>query len=264
MINLVAAIFAAALALAPLVASADANHARAIAERIDNSYSGYGTSTANGRMTLYAGGRTAERSFQTRSLEARGAIDEYSVLVFQEPRDMAGVALLTHAMTEPSADLQWLYVPAGGRIKRISSNNKSGNFVSSEFSYEDFAKQDIDEFTYGYVGTENCPGTSMTCEVIEAYPRSQNSGYSKRVIWADTQEWRPQMVEFFNRRGAHEKTVYLSDYERPGGVKWRPMVMDMRNHLNGRRTVMQWSNYRFGQRLDPNDFSSERLHMLAR
>ena len=36
-------------------------------------------------------------------LEARGAIDEYSVLVFQEPRDMAGVALLTHAMTEPSA-----------------------------------------------------------------------------------------------------------------------------------------------------------------
>jgi hypothetical protein len=34
---------------------------------------------------------------------------------------------------------QWLYLPALKRVKRISSSNKSGPFVGSEFAYEDIS-----------------------------------------------------------------------------------------------------------------------------
>ena len=53
------------------------------------------------------------------------------------PRDIEGTALLSHAKIL-DADDQWLYLPALKRVKRISSSNKSGPFVGSEFAFEDF------------------------------------------------------------------------------------------------------------------------------
>lgn len=243
---------------------ASAEKGRSIAQKIDKSYSGYRTSSADGQMILYTGGRKATRTFTSQSLENLGrSPNEFNVLVFDAPKDMRGVALLTHARTEPQDDYQWLYLPAASRTKRITSSNRSGKFVSSEFSYEDLAKQDVDEFTYKWLRTEACPGGGQTCEVIEAYPKSKKSGYQKRVIWADTKAYRAQQIQFFNRRGAHEKTLTLSNYKRPGGGKWRPMTLDMVNHLNKRRTVLKWSNYKFGVKLGGNDFDSQRLGLAT-
>ena len=244
-------------------ATADTQRGRTVAENLDMSYSGYGTSVANGKMTLFVGGRKAVRSFRSLSLETKGAIDEMSILVFSEPKDMRGVALLTHARTEPREDLQWLYIPAGSRTKRITSSNKSGRFVSSEFSFEDLARQDVDEFTYAWLRQESCPSVSLTCDVIEAYPKSRNSGYSKRVIWVDTKAHRAYQIDYFNQSGVHEKRLELSTYERPMGVKWRPMKMDMRNLLNNRRTVLEWSQYKFSVPLQPAFFDSNRLAEAA-
>jgi len=33
------------------------------------------------------------------------------------------------------------------RVKRISSNNKSGPFTGSEFAYEDISSQEVDKYT---------------------------------------------------------------------------------------------------------------------
>lgn len=254
--------------LMPLSVSVMANDAekgREIAEKMDQSYSGYGTSRADGEMILYLGNREVKRSFRSLTLEDLGNIpSEYNVLVFESPGDMRGIALLTHAKTEPEDDNQWLYLPAAARTKRISSSNVSGKFVSSEFSYEDLAKQEVDEYTYKWLRTESCPGSDMTCEVIETYPKNENSGYTKRVIWVDTDEFRAQKVDFYNRRGVHEKTLLLTDYTLPDNGRWRPLNLDMTNELNGRRTVMVWSNYQFGEPLGKKDFMSQRLKTLSR
>ncbi len=254
----------AALTLLAAPAALADDKGRSIAKKIDASYSGYRTSKADGQMILYTGGRKATRTFTSQSLEKKGGnANELNVLVFDSPKDMRGVALLTHARTEPNDDFQWLFLPAAARTKRITSSNKSGKFVSSEFSYEDLAKQDVDEFTYTWLRTESCPGSNLTCEVIEAFPKSRASGYKKRVIWADTKQYRAQQIQFFNRRGAHEKTLTLSNYKKPSGGKWRPMTLDMVNHLNKRRTVLKWSGYKFGVNLQASDFDSQRLGLMS-
>ncbi|WP_241819170.1 outer membrane lipoprotein-sorting protein [Enterovibrio norvegicus] len=253
------------LLMSPNLLANDAEKGREIAEKMDQSYSGYGTSSADGEMILYLGNREVKRSFRSLTLEDLGNTpSEYNVLVFESPGDMRGIALLTHARTEPDDDHQWLYLPAASRTKRISSSNVSGKFVSSEFSYEDLAKQELDEYTYKWLKTEPCPDSELTCEVIESYPMNENSGYSKRVIWVDTEHNRAQKVIFHNRRGVHEKTLLLSDYTLPDKGRWRPLNLDMTNELNGRRTVMVWSNYQFGEPLNKNDFRSQRLQALSR
>ena len=79
--------------------------------------------------------------------EGRG---DKSIIVFDSPRDIGGTALLSHTkILEP--DDQWLYLPALGRVKRISSGNKSGPFVGSEFAYEDLVSQEVDKYNYRWL-----------------------------------------------------------------------------------------------------------------
>jgi hypothetical protein len=56
-------------------------------------------------------------------------------------------------------DDQWLYLPAIKRVKRISSNNKSGPFMGSELAFEDLSSQEVEKYTYKFIKKENLNGT---------------------------------------------------------------------------------------------------------
>ena len=51
-------------------------------------------------------------------------------------------------------DDQWLFLPAIKRVKRISSRNKSGSFMGSEFSYEDLGSTEVEKYTHKFLGDE--------------------------------------------------------------------------------------------------------------
>ncbi|MBT3816289.1 MAG: outer membrane lipoprotein-sorting protein, partial [Methylococcales bacterium] len=80
-------------------------------------------------------GAESLRSLSMKTLEIIGDGDK-SLTIFDRPRDIKGTAFLsfTHPLT---ADEQWLYLPALKRVKRISSSNKSGPFLGSEYAFED-------------------------------------------------------------------------------------------------------------------------------
>ena len=80
-------------------------------------------------------GQESRRQLRVQVLEVSDDGDK-SLFVFDEPRDIQGTAFLIHAHRE-DADDQWLYLPALKRVKRISSANRSGSFMGSEFAYED-------------------------------------------------------------------------------------------------------------------------------
>jgi hypothetical protein len=93
------------------------------AERRDR---GWGDSQAQAIMILEdIGGNTRERRLRLSTLERRGDNQgDKSLIVFDEPRDIKGTALLSYTrILEP--DDQWLFLPALKRVKRISSANKS-------------------------------------------------------------------------------------------------------------------------------------------
>jgi len=111
----------------------------AIAEESDRRDLGFGAYTVEGEMVLRdKARRESRRSFENLILERPDpCIGDLGIIVFSRPRDIRGTELLTHANIEPEDDDQWLFLPAVKRVKRISSSNRAGKFVSSEFSYED-------------------------------------------------------------------------------------------------------------------------------
>ena len=266
-------VLAAVLAVGAAAGSAGARaetpeeKGRAIFAEAERRNRGYESEEVDGEMVLRnQAGKESRRVFRSMVLERPSPdVGDKSVMVFVQPRDIRGVSLLTHDHAEPKNDDQWLYLPSIKRVKRISSSKRTGKFVASEFSYEDLGSSGIDDHHYKWLRNEPCPNDeSWTCFVTESYPRNRKSGYSKRVVWIDTEEYRLHYMEFHNRRGDLEKTLTYGSYRQYLGKYWRVDRMTMVNAQTGKSTEMIWSDYRLRTGLTARDFSHRRLESLSR
>ncbi len=224
-----------------------------IAARSDRSDRGFGDSRVGLTMTLHnAAGAQSKRTLQIRTLEIPSEdLGDKSLIIFDSPRDIDGTALLSHAkILDP--DDQWLFLPALKRIKRISSVNKSGPFVGSEFAFEDFTALELMKYSYKYLREEPC-GEFM-CDVVERYPRYEYSGYTRQVSWVDQEVFQVRKVEFYDRRDDLLKTLALKNYRLYKDKYWRALELSMTNHQTGKRTELIYDDYVFGAGLKSKDF----------
>lgn len=224
----------------------------AVAKAADQSDAGFGDSTADMAMVLQISeNKTVTRMMRQLTLEVADDGDK-SILVFDRPRDLKGTAILTHThRTTP--DDQWLYLPALKRVKRISSSDKSGPFMGSEFAYEDLASQEVEKYHYRYLREEPC--ADDMCDVIERIPTDKKSGYSYQIAWFDQSEHRLQRVDYFDRKRSPLKTMEMVGYRPYLDQFWRPDEMHMSNHQTGKSTILQFSNHRFQVGLNDADFT---------
>ncbi len=229
----------------------------AIALEADARNTGFRDSTVKMLMTLKnRHGQESIRNIRVKTLEVQDDGDK-SMSIFDDPRDVKGTAFLTYTHKTGDDD-QWLYLPALKRVKRISSRNKSGSFMGSEFSYEDIASQELEKYTYKWIRDEVYKGNDSF--VVEYYPVDRkNSGYTRQVTWIDKDEYRVWRVEYFDRKSSHLKTLEISGYKAYMSKYWRAGEMHMVNHQNGKSTLLEFSDYEFMTGLKASDFSQNSL-----
>jgi len=220
---------------------------------------GYGDISVSGEMILIGkAGQKSTRRFDAKWVETGGGKSR-SLLIFRWPGDIRNTALLTHVKPRKQDD-QWLFLPSLSKVRRISSSGRSGSFVGSEFSFEDMVDQDSDKFAHSWLKDERCPGQG-TCHVVDRRPKSK-SGYSLQRVWFDQKNLTIQQVMYFDRRGAHLKTLTLSGYKLYNGKFWRARKMAMKNHLTGKSTVLTWSDFKFNTGVNPNTLTPNALKRI--
>lgn len=256
-----AAAMAAVGSAQPLSAQDPGAKGLEIAEEVDRRDLGWGDESNNLEMILEnRNGDVSTRVLRRQVLETHveGHGDK-SIVVFDSPRDVNGTALLSHTrILDP--DDQWLFLPALGRVKRISSANKSGPFVGSEFAFEDLVSQEVDKYEYEWLRDEACG--DLTCHVVQRTPLYEKSGYTRQVVWWDTEEYRFQQVEYYDRKDSLLKTLTYHDYQQYAGQFWRPDRMSMENHQSGKATDLVFSDYVFGAGLEESGFTPARLRRV--
>jgi outer membrane lipoprotein-sorting protein len=227
-----------------------------IAEEADRRASGYGDSEETFTMTLRdKRGRQRTRALRLRSLEQADDGD-WSLTIFDQPADVKGTALLTYSHgLEP--DDQWIFLPALKRVKRISSKNKSGPFMGSEFAFEDFSSFELEKYHYTYLRDEACG--ELQCTVSEWIPAYEHSGYSRLEVWHDQSEYRGHRIEFYDRNGKHLKTLLMDDYRLFEQRFWRPMHWQMTNHKTGKVSLLDYDSIEFGMGFTSRDFDQNSL-----
>ncbi len=204
-------------------------------------------------------GLTSERNMRMKSLEVIGDGDK-SLFIFDTPRDIRGTAFLTFSHIH-KPDQQWMYLPALKRVKRISSRNKSGPFMGSEFAFEDLSSQEVERFTYNFLREEPC-NNGANCWVMERFPVDKFSGYTKQIVWLDSTEYKAIKIDFYDRKHSLLKTLTFLDYQQHLGKFWRANKMQMVNHQTGKSTKLLYENFQFNTGLTQADFNRNALQRL--
>ncbi|GMR04634.1 MAG: outer membrane lipoprotein-sorting protein [Thermodesulfobacteriota bacterium] len=222
---------------------------------------GFGNTKSELKMILEnRKGRKSERLMRIYILEVPDENEgDKSLVIFDEPRDIKGTALLSYAHILKDDD-QWLYLPALKRVKRISSSNKSGPFMGSEFAYEDITGQELKKYSYRWLRDEPCG--ELECFVVERRPLYKKSGYTRMVTWIDKGEYRLQRIDYYDRRDALLKTLTFSGYKQYLDRFWRATDMYMVNRQTGKKTRLLYKKYEFKTGLKDSDFTKSRLKRL--
>ena len=244
----------------PLAAQGSAARGLEIAREAERRDTGWGDSRAALTMILQdRRGNTRERKLRILALENPGENNgDKSIAIFDSPADLKGTILLTR--TQLQDDDQWLFLPALKRVKRISSSNKTGAFFGSEFAYEDISAPEIGKFRYDYVGQKPCG--RLTCFVVERTPSYRNSGYSKLITYYDTTAYRPQRIDYYDRRGKLMKVLTFGGYKKYAGRFWRAATYTMKNLKTGKTTVLKYGNWKFRTGLNDAYFSKDNLRNI--
>lgn len=231
----------------------------AIAEKADDTTNGFVDSQANMRMILTnRHGQTSERELRVRTMEVEGDGDK-SMTIFDTPADVKGTALLTFTHKLKNDD-QWLYMPALRRVKRMSSSNKSGPFMGSEFAFEDLGSQEVEKYTWKFIREEELNGTPTY--VLERTPVDKKSGYTRQTLWMNQVELFAMKIDYYDRKNTLLKTLDFSDHKKYLDKFWRAHNMMMVNHQTDKKTELIWSDILFGNDYSDTDFTKQSLKRL--
>ncbi|MEQ9010896.1 outer membrane lipoprotein-sorting protein [Algiphilus sp.] len=226
---------------------------RTIAEEAWARGNGFGSLRAEVEMTIITrSGQQASRRLEIALLEGEGEASKALTRV-ESPRDVAGTALLTHT-DSAGAQQQWLYLPAASRTRRISSENRSGSFMGSEFSFDDFGAQPPSRYNFQYLREASLNG--MPCHVIERHPRADRQGHE--IAWLDKERLLLQRVEYYDANGDKTRVLTVEDYKSYPGADgksyWRATSLRMDNARTDAASVLRWEDIELGAGLDTRDF----------
>jgi hypothetical protein len=226
-----------------------------IAQLVENANNGFIGERSEMEMILINahGDRTVRKlTSEVRETEKDG---DLSRSTFLWPADVKGTQVLTWSHKQGDDD-QWLFLPSMKRVKRISSSNKSGAFMGSEFAFEDLGSQELEKYTYALV--EESERDGRPCWLLERVPTSPRSGYSRERVWMDREYMNPLRIEYFDRKGELLKVAQFSEYTAYGKLM-RAGRIDMENVQTGKKSVISWSKRELGVALEENLFSSTAL-----
>jgi outer membrane lipoprotein-sorting protein len=232
-----------------------AETAEEIAKKSYDIMSGYKSSFSKTTMILKnAQGVENRRELEISKLENNGG--DKSLIRFIFPEDIKDTKLLSYEVIGGD-DKQWLYLPALKRVKRISSRNKSGSFMASEFSYEDISSQNYKNYTYNG-NAKNITENGAEYFKIERIPIDANSGYSKQIVFIDKKTYLAHHGEYFDKQNRLLKKIEFLEYQNIDNI-YRIKKINITNIQNGKSTILSWDEDKINVDINKNKLSKRAL-----
>jgi hypothetical protein len=203
-------------------------------------------------------GRTTERKLFMISKDYEG--EGKMLLRFTEPEDIRGTSFLVWEQKSKD-DERFLYLPALGRTRRITSAEKTDSFAGSDFSYEDISGREFEDFTYRLLQDTTrsyCPG----CYLLESVPKNKDTEYAKTVALVDTTSFLPIRVEYFDSRDRLFKRFTLLEKEKISGI-WTMMEMEMEDLKGDHMTRISVLETQYNKGVEDRKFTRRELERGA-
>lgn len=145
-----------------------------------------------------------------------------TLTIFQDPPDIRNTGFLSVDYDAGvKEDDQWLYLPGLHKTSRITTDNRSGSFMGSDFSYADLSKADPADYDLKLL-KPSVKIDGEDCWVIGAKPRTKKAkdetGYIDLVYWVSKQKVIPLQIKARVKAGKKIKYMKFNDIKKHGNV----------------------------------------------
>ena len=244
------------------VAFADDPKARAVMVKVDDRDDGDNEITRIKMIMIDKHGKERIRDMQS-FIKDKGD-DIYRLMFFISPADVKDTGFLTYDYDDYTKDDdQWLYLPALKKTKRISSSDKSGSFMGSDFSYADMTKHEVENYDYTLLKESQVRGHDVW--VIKVIPRTEKVveeyGYTQSVVFVRKDiDMVVRAVHWLDKRNKM-KYMGIEKLEQINGI-WvgtRVKMTTKRGKLTLHKTIFLKEKVEFNQNLDEKFFSIRQM-----
>ena len=211
-----------------------------------------------------AGGEKVKEFLWWREL-TRDGVHFNTLTRFQSPAEVRGEGILFLERTGGETDVQ-IYLPNFKKVRRVESQQQSGSFMGSEFSYSDLSTPKADEYSYKLVKEEACPNeTKNKCYVIESTPANEtvkdSSGTSRSQKWIRQDNFMDVKGEYWNEAGELWKKMTATEIRQVDAKenKFLSHKIRMENVKNGKSTTLEFSRVQVNEDIPDSTFSVQNL-----
>ena len=224
-----------------------------IMQRVDARDEG-SSSVATSTMVLI------DKKDRQRSRQLKQYAKEYSdakkyMAHFLTPADLKDTVYINYDWRSTgSEDDSWLYLPALNKVKRIASEDRSGAFLGSDFSYADISGFELAWYDYTLL-KESELVDGHDCWVIEYQAKEQfkdkvltTTGDLKTQTWVRKDIYFQVKSKIWKARGGKIKYYLASNIENIDGI-WTAKKMQMITTKNDQRehsSIFQIQEIRYG------------------
>ncbi len=196
----------------------------------------FGFENALAKITLKLksqNGNERTRNIEIRSMSVQGL--SRTLVRFHSPADVAGTGFLVLEKKDAS-DEQYLYLPALGKVKRISGSQRHQKFMGTDLTYADLEWESLSKADLKRQADDKVGGTEAY--VIEATPKEgSDSQYSRTLTWIHKEAYVPIKVEYFDQAAKLMKTLSVRKLEKKDG-KWVATDTAIKDVQVGSETLM--------------------------
>ncbi|MFQ5561732.1 MAG: outer membrane lipoprotein-sorting protein, partial [Nitrospinota bacterium] len=255
--GVVTASFVILALIVPKSAPAKGGQAEKIAKKVvdrDDGYSMYSRSLLiscefreikSGKRKCTSAKRKKVFESLVKDLDPKGNVTK-SLSLIEEPPSEKGVAFLQEDYLEEGRDsLQWIYLPALKKLRRIVSSEsgpKTGTMFGSEIAYEDIEKMHLSDYSYKILAEKQVSGKDVwVMQMIPTEKRRPKTSYGKLISYIDKKSYIRIRTRAYNKAGRLEKTFFIKDIRLVKNV-WVQGMMIVVNHKNNRMSMMKNTN----------------------
>jgi len=175
--------------------------------------------------------------------------DEKRIMRFTAPADQKGIAFLGL----PN-DVQYLYMPAFHKVRRIASHVKNTKFAGTDFTYDD-----LSSFKYSDDYNAKLLSEDNQFWVLELTPKpGVKKDYGKLKMWVRKDNYYPVKVEFYDKGDNLWKVMERRQIKKVGKY-WVSKEMEMKDLKDQHSTIMQLQNIEFDTGLSDKLFTQRYL-----
>lgn len=194
--------------------------------------------------------------------------DTKGISFFMSPADVRNTAYMTFNWDDENKDDDsWLYLPALQKVKRISSDDKAGSFMGSDFTYADINGMEISDWNYVILKPSDTVDGKDTW-IIQGKPKTEKkadvikeTGYLKMHIWVRKDIFMIVKAKYWIKKGKKIKHFKAENIRKIDGID-TATKLNMVTTQRGKQihaSVIQYSSVAYNTDIADDLFTTQRM-----